>query len=156
MTELGPVDLVALSFPGIRPPDSFLRELEVAEQRRDIRVMDALVVVKDEAGELERLELTDIEDLRDAAADIVARRTVGLVGVEDVRDIGALMDPGTTVLVLLVENVWARETAAEARRHNGTLLANVRIGHQDIVRAEGELIGRAAGQALGRPGDERP
>lgn len=80
------------------------------------------------------------------AADIVARRTLGLVGVEDVGEIATLMDADATVLALLVENVWAREVAAEVRRHDGRLVASVRIPYEQITEAEADLSAAATGQ----------
>ncbi|MBT2407583.1 MULTISPECIES: DUF6325 family protein [unclassified Streptomyces] len=148
MSELGPVDLIILSFPGVRPPDAVLRGIEEVERRNDVRILDALVVTKEENGEVERVELSDIEDLRDAAADLVARSMLGLVGIEDVDEIAALMDVGTTVLALLVENVWARELATAVRRHDGRLVATVRIPHEQITEAEADL---AAAPDAGMP-----
>ncbi|MQS15532.1 hypothetical protein F7Q99_25490 [Streptomyces kaniharaensis] len=145
MTELGPVDLVVLSFPSGQPPDSFLRALEDVEKREAVRVLDALVVAKDADGKLSRLELSDFEDLADAAARVAARRTMSLAGVEDIDEIAVVMEPDTTVLALLVENVWARETAAEVRRHDGRLLATVRIPYDRIVEVETVLGQQPAG-----------
>ncbi|MFI6010157.1 DUF6325 family protein [Streptomyces sp. NPDC051243] len=144
MSTLGPVDLVILSFPADHPPDSFLAAVEHVERRKDVRILDALVVTKSAEGRIGRMELSDIESLGDVAADIAARRTLGMVGVEDVDEIAVLMEPDTTVLALLVENVWAREAAAEARRHDGRLLASVRIPHEQIAEVEAELAGAAA------------
>lgn len=145
MTETGPVDLIILSFPGDQPPAGFLKALEDLEQRRDVRILDAFVVTKDAQGAVERTELVDIADLRDIAADIVARQAIGLMGVQDADEIAEVMEPGSTVLALLVENVWAREAAAEARRGGGRMLATVRIPYEQIVAAEADLAGAAAG-----------
>ncbi|MET9886679.1 DUF6325 family protein [Streptomyces sp. NPDC006430] len=143
MAELGPVDLIVLSLPGTRPPDPVLQAIEAVERHHDVRILDALVVMKDAAGAVERVEITGIQDLRDAAADVVARRTLGLVGVERVDEVAALMDNGTTAVALLVENVWAREVAAAVRKHDGRLVASVRIPHEEITEAEADLSASA-------------
>ncbi|MEU8527946.1 MULTISPECIES: DUF6325 family protein [Streptomyces] len=139
MTALGPVDLVVLAFPAGQPPDSFLAALERVERREAVRILDALVVIKSADGSVERVELADIAGLGDVAAEIAARRTLGLVGLDDVEEIAGVMDRDSTVLALLVENVWAREVAEEARRHDGRLLATVRIPYEQIAEVEAEL-----------------
>ncbi|RSS61444.1 DUF6325 family protein [Streptomyces sp. WAC06614] len=139
MSTLGPVDLVVLSFPVDRPPDSFLAALENVERREDVRILDALVVTKAADGTVERVELHDIESLADAAAGIAARRVLGTVGADQVDALVPLMEPGSTALALLVENVWARETAEEVRSHGGRLLASVRIPYEQIADVEAEL-----------------
>ncbi|MGW2717818.1 DUF6325 family protein [Streptomyces sp. NPDC001492] len=148
MSILGPIDLIILSFPAGQPPDSFLAAVEQVERRKDVRILDALVVTKSPDGRIGRTELSDIANLGDVAADIAARRTLGMVGLDDVNEIAMVMDPDTTVLALLVENVWAREAAEEVRRHNGRLLATVRIPHEQIAEVEAELSGTATPQTL--------
>jgi len=148
MSILGPIDLIILSFPAGQPPDSFLAAVQEVERRNDVRILDALVVTKGPDGRIGRTELSDIANLGDVAADIAARRTLGMVGLDDVNEIAMVMDPDTTVLALLVENVWAREAAEEARRHNGRLLATVRIPHEQIAEVEAELSGTATPQTL--------
>jgi uncharacterized membrane protein len=144
MTDIGPVDLIILSFPGDQPPAGFLKALQDVEQRQDVRILDAFVVTKDAQGTVERTELMDIADLRDIAADIVARRAIGLMGVQDADEIAEVMEAGSTVLALLVENVWARQAAVEVRRAGGRLLATVRIPYEQIVAAEADLADVAA------------
>jgi uncharacterized membrane protein len=148
MSILGPIDLIILSFPAGQPPDSFLAAVQEVERRNDVRILDALVVTKDPDGRIGRTELSDIANLGDVAADIAARRTLGMVDLDDVNEIAMVMDPDTTVLALLVENVWAREAAEEVRRHNGRLPATVRIPHEQIAEVEAELSGTATPQTL--------
>ncbi|OIJ68906.1 DUF6325 family protein [Streptomyces mangrovisoli] len=143
MSTMGPVDLVILSFPAQRPPQSFLAALELVERRKDVRILDALIVTKSPTGEVGRVELSDIEHLGDMAAELAARRTLGMLGIDDIHEISTVMDPDTTVLALLVENVWAREALEEARKHDGRMLATLRIPYEQIAEVEAELAASA-------------
>jgi uncharacterized membrane protein len=137
--ELGPVDIVVLVFPdGIG--DRTLAALDAVDARADIRIIDGLVVKKDAAGRVDRMELTDVETLEDIAADVVARGAAGLIGIDDVHEVGGLLEPGSVGLALLVEQVWARELAGAIRADEGELVASVRIPHAVIEEARSAWI----------------
>jgi uncharacterized membrane protein len=132
--ELGPVDIVVLAFPG-EVSARTLAALDAVEARNDVRVIDGLVVSKDGGGRVGRTELADVESLEDLAADLVARGASGLIGLDDVSEVGELLDPGSIALALLVEHVWARDLAESVRADQGELLASVRIPHAYIEEA---------------------
>ncbi len=90
-----------------------------------IRLIDVLILAKDEDGTIEALELEDLEDLgplERLEADLAA-----LLAEEDVVNLAAAMEPGSVAGVLVYENLWAAPFAAAARRAGGQLIANGRI-----------------------------
>ena len=113
--ELGPVDVVVVAFPG-DIPGAMLVALDVVEASGDIRLIDALVVTKDVNGRVARTELADVESTQDLAADLLARGALGLIGIDDVDEVGQVLEPGTSALALLVEHVWARGVRVIRRR----------------------------------------
>jgi uncharacterized membrane protein len=136
--ELGPVDIVVLAFPG-DVSDRTLAALSAVEARNDVRIIDGLVVRKDADGRVDRAELTDVENLQDLAADLLARGGNGLIGIDDVVEVGEILEPGSVALALLYEHVWARELAAALRADEGELIASIRIPHAHIKEAESLL-----------------
>ena len=56
-----------------------------------------------------------------------------LLAEEDVVNLAAAMEPGSTAGVLIWENLWAAPFAAAARRSGGQLIANGRIPIQAII-----------------------
>ena len=58
-----------------------------------------------------------------------------LLAEEDVVNLAAAMDPGSTAGVIVYENLWAAPFAAAARRAGGQLIANGRIPMQAIIAA---------------------
>lgn len=75
-----------------------------------------------------------IDDLEDAGELRAAEaKLAGLLAEEDVVNLAAAMEPGTTAGVLVWENVWAGPFAAAARRSGGQLIANGRIPIQAIL-----------------------
>lgn len=139
MTDLGPVDVVVLAFPG-NVGDVMVPALELVEASEDIRLIDALVVAKDQAGEVTGTELEEQPELRELAAKLPARGAFGLLGTDDIREVGLLLEPGNCALALLIEHMWARDVSRAVRNGKGRLLATVRIPEESIAAAELALI----------------
>ena len=55
------------------------------------------------------------------------------MAAEDVENLAAAMDPGSTAGVLIWENLWAAPFASAARRSGGQLIATGRIPIQAII-----------------------
>jgi hypothetical protein len=96
-----------------------------------IRVIDALILTKDDDGNIDAMELSDAAELGELAA--LEAALAELLAADDVAHLAAAMDPGTTAGVLIWENLWAAPFAAAARRSGGQLIANGRIPIQAII-----------------------
>src|SRR3954466_1548517 len=142
LDTLGPVDYVVVEFPA--GASSFTgemaKELVALVEAGTIRVIDALILVKDEDGSINAMELSDVENLgplREVEAQLAE-----LLAAEDVDHLAAAMEPGSTAGVLIFENLWAAPFASAARRSGGQLIANGRIPIQAIIASiEADLIG---------------
>src|SRR6188768_4015351 len=96
-----------------------------------IRVIDVLILTKNEDGSVDAQELGDIEELGELQA--VEAQLAELLAEGDVMHLAAAMEPGSTAGVLIWENLWAAPFAAAARRAGGQLIANGRIPIQAII-----------------------
>jgi hypothetical protein len=104
-------------------------------QSNTVRVLDLLLLTKDEDGSVEASELRDADDsevgrLRGAEADLAV-----LLAASDVEEIGGMLEPGSTAAVLVWENVWAAPFASAVRRSGGQLVTSGRIPTQAILAA---------------------
>lgn len=131
--ELGPVDYLVVEFPpGVSHfTGEMAAELGKLVDAGTIRILDLVVVVKDGNGEIEGLEIEDlheVDELRTAEAQLAE-----LLAAEDVANLAAAMEPGTTAGVVVWENTWAAPFASAARRSGGHLIANGRIPIQAIL-----------------------
>ena len=135
LDELGPVDYVIIAFPADAAnfTGEMADELVALVERGTIRVIDVLVLVKDDYGEVEAMELSDLDNL--GALERLEGELAEMLAEEDVAHLAAAMDPGSTAGVLIYENVWAAPFASAARRAGGRLIANGRIPTQAIVAA---------------------
>jgi hypothetical protein len=133
LDELGPVDYLVVEFP----PDTsnFTGEMAVELAKLadagTIRILDILILQKDDNGDIEALEIDDLDEVSEIVhleADIAE-----ILAAEDVAHLAAAMENGTTAGVIVWENTWAAPFASAARRAGGQLVASGRIPIQAII-----------------------
>jgi hypothetical protein len=133
LDQLGPVDYLVVEFPAGTSnfTGEMTKELLALVDSGTIRVIDILILAKNEDGSVEAMELSDIEDLGPLQA--VETELAELLAADDVEHLAAAMEPGSTAGVLIWENLWAAPFASAARRSGGQLIANGRIPIQAII-----------------------
>ena len=133
LDKLGPVDYLIVEFPAGASnfTGEMAKELLALVDAGTIRVIDVLILTKNEDGIVDAMELSDIEQLGPLQA--VEAQLAELLAAEDVENLAAAMDPGSTAGVLIWENLWAAPFASAARRSGGQLIANGRIPIQAII-----------------------
>ena len=133
LDELGPVDYVVVEFPAGHSNFTGEMAAELLElvNAGTIRVIDILIMTKNEGGTVDANELSDVGELGELQA--LEAELADLLAAEDVENLAAAMDPGSTAGVLIWENLWAAPFASAARRSGGQLIANGRIPIQAII-----------------------
>lgn len=131
--ELGPVDYVVVEFP---PGSSnftgeMAGELASLVDSGTIRLLDLLIVRKDENGEVDAFEVDEMDGLDDVR--VLETQAAAILAAEDVPHLAAAMEKGTTAGVIIWENRWAAPFASAARRAGGQLVAQGRIPIQAIA-----------------------
>ena len=135
LDELGPVDYLVVEFP---PETQNFTGEGAAELLRlhdagIIRIMDILILVKNEDGSVDAQELSDLPELGDLQR--IEAQLAQTLAEEDVEHLAAAMDPGSVAAALVYENLWAAPFASAMRRAGGQLIANGRIPIQAIIAA---------------------
>ena len=133
--ELGPIDYVLVEFPpGTDRFDGELAiELASLVDTELIRILDLMILTKDEQGDIDVVELEDLEDLGDLG--MLEGRLAEVLAEEDVINVAAAMEPGSVAGLLVWENTWAAPFATAARRKGGQLIASGRIPTQAVIAA---------------------
>jgi hypothetical protein len=133
LDELGPVDYIVVEFPAGKSnfTGEMAKELLALVDSGTIRVIDVLILTKNEDGTVDAMELSDIEELGELQA--VEAQLAELLAADDVENLAAAMDPGSTAGVLIWENLWAAPFASAVRHSGGQLIANGRIPIQAII-----------------------
>ena len=133
LDELGPVDYAVVEFPAGASnfTGEMTKELVALVDAGTIRLIDVLILTKEEDRTVDAMELSDIEELGELEA--LESELAELLAAEDVAHLAAAMEPGSTAGVLVWENLWAAPFASAARRSGGQLIANGRIPIQAII-----------------------
>ena len=123
----GPVEWVAIVFDGAGVDPAVVPALAEIVGSGTVRILDLLIVGKDEAGVVTSAELGELDADALAAFDTLDGDVLGLLSEQDVPIVGAELPPGSTALVVLWENVWATGFAQAVRAAGGTLLTHDRV-----------------------------
>jgi Family of unknown function (DUF6325) len=133
LDDLGPVDYLVVEFPAGTSnfTGEMAAELLALVDSGTIRVIDILILTKDEDGTVDAMELADVGELGELQA--IETQLAELLAADDVEHLAAAMEPNSTAGVLIWENLWAAPFASAARRAGGQLIANGRIPLQAII-----------------------
>jgi uncharacterized membrane protein len=157
MDEFGPVQIMVVGFQGASFNGEILPELQRLKDHDIIRVVDMVVVAKDDDGEIEAVELSDLSDDERAEMGAIAGALVGvgMEGDEEGLEAGALagaeaaedgflgedamwsvadaIPAGSTAAVALIEHRWAIPLRDAIRRAGGVPLADTWVHPEDLI-----------------------
>jgi hypothetical protein len=133
--ELGPVDWIVLEFPGSKFNGEIIPALVDLTERGVIRILDLLIIRKDESGEFEAFEAADIDESELGILRGLETKLAMLLTEDDVLNIANALEPGSTAGVLVYENSWAAPFASAVRHSGGQLVASGRIPIQTLLEA---------------------
>ena len=107
MINHGPVDVIVLAAGEPRFDGGVLAELERQAASGTIRVLDAMVLVKDESGVRISVNLEDLPAKDKTALAFIETGTRGLFDSGDADTLWEGMVPGSAVVALAIEHTWA-------------------------------------------------
>jgi hypothetical protein len=124
---IAPVDYIAVAFPGNKFSGAILPEIKKLVDAGTIRVLDLVIITKDEEGNVAAIEASEASP--ELAASLAALGVEGknLLGQDDFEDIGEALEPNSTCGLMVWENVWAADFAKSLRDADGILLGQGRI-----------------------------
>lgn len=146
--EMGPVDYLVVEFPPDRAVfnGEMAQEIARLQEAGIIRVLDLIMIRKDEDGSVDGFEIDDLDIADDLT--FLESQVAEVLAADDVAHLAAAMEPGTVAGVLVWENCWAGPFGAAARRAGGQLVATGRIPIQAILASiEAEMAAEAASAA---------
>lgn len=142
--DVGPIDFLAVEFPGARLTGEPLAELVALADRGIIRVLDLRVAIVNENG-FSAVALTDLDS--DGKLDLAVFSGIesGLLDDDDLAQGASLVGAGDAVAVLLYENTWAGPFVSALRRQGAEVIASGRIPADEIADALEALETETAG-----------
>ena len=132
---LGSVDWIVVEFPGSKFNGEVAPAIQELVDKGLVRILDLLIIKKDDDGEFEVFEMGDLDD-----SEIGDLR-------RDEAELAVTIEPGSSAAVLVWENVWAAPVGAAIRHAGGQLVASGRIPTQAILAViEADLESESADQ----------
>lgn len=107
MIKHGPVDVVVLALGAPKFDGRILSELQRQTEEGTIRVLDAMVLFKDEDGACFTLDMEDLPEEDLAALSFIESGTRGMFDAEDADTLWEGMVSGSAVIALAIEHTWA-------------------------------------------------
>ena len=135
LDELGPVDWIVVEFPGSRFNGEIAPTLMDLVDRGIIRILDLLMIRKDEDGSFDAFEISDLDEGEIGGIRDYETEMANLLSQEDVESVSAAVEPGSTAALLVWENTWAAPFGSAVRHAGGQLVASGRIPVQAILAA---------------------
>ncbi len=134
---MGPVEYVIIGFPGNQFTGEIVPELSRLIESGVVRIIDLVFVGKNEDGDVVVIEVDENADM--TAFAMLDGEIGGFIGDEDVQHAAAAIEPGSSALLILWEDVWAAPLVQAIRNSGGVLLEGSRIPAELIEDAEALL-----------------
>jgi hypothetical protein len=132
LQEMGPVDYLCVEFPdGSLDGTAFPLLVDLVD-RGIIRILDILFVRKERDQTVTVLDARDVEL---AGLGVFHGAASGILGGDDVRQAGTVLETGSAAVVMVYENAWAAPLAIRLRRNGAHLVAGGRIPVQALIQA---------------------
>lgn len=126
--DAGPIDIVLLKFPGNQFKGEIVPSIKDLVVRGVVRLVDLLFVYKDDDGSVGSIELAGLgESLQPLYVDVDGQLGGGLLDAEDVEEVAAALEPGNSVAVLAVENLWAIPFVNAVQAAGGYVMDQARV-----------------------------
>ena len=132
-TDLDLVEYVVIAVPGLSSTAGVAAALRELVESSRIRILDLVGVVTGEDGRctaIEPEELSGLAELRDVEGEVG-----GLLSEDDIALACSALQPGTSALILVVEDRWAALLADAARSSGGRIIGGERIPRTRLEQA---------------------
>ena len=168
MESMGPIQMTSLAFPGNRFKGEILPELEKLKKQGIVRVIDLLLVRKDELGNVMVTTASDL-DWQEAVSfgsyvgALAGYTAAGAAGIErgamagaaeladghlfdedDVFRVTQALPSDTTAVLVLFEHLWAKPMLEAVDRAGGIELTNDWIRPEEVVSVVHRAVPPAA------------
>ena len=134
----GPIDFIALEFPGNRFRGEILPELFDLVDKEIIRVIDLIIIMKDQ-GEVSVRELRELDRAHMEMLNPLKAEVSQMITRSDIDMIAEKLADNSTAGILLIENLWAKKTQQAMLDANGRLVMFERIPHDVVEEALADI-----------------
>lgn len=130
MPSIGPVEYVLIGFPDNQFTGGIAPALADLVANDLVHIIDLVFIRKDADGNVLSFEYDELAETA-AYADIDGEAD-GFLDDDDIRSIAGDLDPNSSALLIVWEDLWAKPLADEIIASGGQVIAGRRIPHQIV------------------------
>jgi uncharacterized membrane protein len=131
----GAVEIAVIEFPGSQFKGEIVPALAEIVESGIVTIIDLVFVTKGEDGTVVGAELADLDEETAGAFDELDGEVRGLLSDEDLQSAGEALSPGSSALLVVWENTWARRLVGAIRNAGGRLVAHDRLDAETVNAA---------------------
>ena len=132
---MGPTEYIVIGFEGNHFTDEIMPEVKRLKDENLIRILDALVVQRDDSGDLLSFEFSDMAEMQQAASELDTDLGQWF-SQDDIEQIGEVVPDSSTVALLLIEHLWAAPLSDAISRAEGSMLARTYVSPELLDEVE--------------------
>jgi hypothetical protein len=131
--DVGPVELIALVFPGERADPTVAREFSDLVAQGKITVLDLVHLTRTMDGQVEVIDVNEsLDDVGFGELEVVSQALISEDDLDLVRD---ALDPGTSAAIVVYEHTWARRVAGAVGDAGGQVALHVQVPRKTVEAA---------------------
>jgi uncharacterized membrane protein len=143
----GPIDFIALEFPGNRFKGEILPDLFELVDKDIIRIIDLVIITKDQDGKVTVRELRELDPAHIEIFSPLNAEVNQMITKSDIDMVAEKLADNSTAGLLLIENLWAKKTQQAMMDANGRLVMFERIPHDVVEEALADIAALATTEA---------
>jgi len=136
---LGPIDFVALEFPGNKFTGEILTELFDLVDKEIIHIYDLVVVLKEQDGSVVVRELQELDPQNIKVFDPLKAESSQMLTYDDINAVAEKLAPNSSAGLMLIENLWAKKVMRAFENADAKLLLFERIPHEDVEQGLADM-----------------
>jgi uncharacterized membrane protein len=141
-TIIGPVELAVIEFPGSRFNGEIVPALAQLVDDGIVTILDLVLISKDADGSVTSIEVSELDDEGAAAFDELDGEVNGLLSDSDLEQAGEALSLGSSAMLIVWEDRWARRLVDAVAGSGGRLLAHDRLDAETVMAALSEVTDR--------------
>ncbi len=125
---LGPIEVIVVGFPGSRFSGEIRSRIVDLVDRGIVRIVDALVIKKNDDGTVTFTEMQEVStdpDFQAMASQV--SEVLDLLSDDDVDAFAADLKPGSSALAVVFEHTWMKPVRDAVVADGGVLIADLHV-----------------------------
>jgi hypothetical protein len=141
---LGPLECLMVAFEGNRFTGEIISALRAAQEKGIIRVIDLLVIKKDEQGNVMAMELSDLSEEEARPFGFLAGKLLDIFEPDDVEVTASQMPNNSAAGLLLIEDTWAIPLKQALLNAGAVARAGGLVAPEVVQSIEAQIAAQAA------------